>query len=210
MDSVSMKTRCHKPPLEISNPAAPVARSAQITPGLAVILAHRQAGRIETGPYDQPFLAGGIDDAVDGGRLLRGRPRGGHGQAAAPGQAAVRAALVHNGAFAVALRIDAEDCLSVLEQHRSRMPEILAWFAVHGHLPIGFAGQVKERDGVATRRGGRAWSRNGPNNEYLGKTPFTLKIFGDKDGTFHNFGRYHYTLKAYPVRSGQQPQTKEF
>ncbi len=27
------------------------------------------------------------------------------------------------------------------------------------------------------------------NNDYVGKTPLTLKIFGDKDGTFHNFGR---------------------
>ena len=48
------------------------------------------------------------------------------------------------------------------------------------------------------------------NNESVGKTPFTLKIFGDKDGTFHNFGNYHYTLTAYPVRAGQQPQTKDF
>jgi len=48
------------------------------------------------------------------------------------------------------------------------------------------------------------------NNEYIGKTPCTLKIFGDKDGTFHNFGSYHYTVTAYPVRPGQQPQTKDF
>jgi hypothetical protein len=48
------------------------------------------------------------------------------------------------------------------------------------------------------------------NNEYIGKTPTTLKIFGDKDGTFHNFGSYHYTITAYPVRPGQQPQTKDF
>jgi hypothetical protein len=48
------------------------------------------------------------------------------------------------------------------------------------------------------------------NNDYIGKTPCTLKIFGDKDGTFHNFGSYHYTVKAYPVRAGQQPQSKDF
>ena len=48
------------------------------------------------------------------------------------------------------------------------------------------------------------------NNDYVGKTPCTLKIFGDKDGTFHNFGSYHYTVTAYPVRPGQQPQTKDF
>ena len=48
------------------------------------------------------------------------------------------------------------------------------------------------------------------NNDNIGKTPCTLKIFGDKDGTFHNFGSYHYTVTAYPVRPGQQPQTKDF
>jgi hypothetical protein len=48
------------------------------------------------------------------------------------------------------------------------------------------------------------------NNEFVGKTPMTLKIFGDKKGRFHNFGSYHYTITAYPVRPGQQPQTKDF
>src|SRR5437660_1438953 len=48
------------------------------------------------------------------------------------------------------------------------------------------------------------------NNEYIGKTPCILKIFGDKDGTYHNFGSYHYTLTAYPLGPGQQPQTKDF
>jgi hypothetical protein len=31
----------------------------------------------------------------------------------------------------------------------------------------------------------------------LGKSPTTLKIFGDKDGTFHNFGSYEFVIKAY-------------
>ena len=48
------------------------------------------------------------------------------------------------------------------------------------------------------------------NKEYTGRTPCTLKIFGDKDGTFHNFGSYHYTVTAYPIRPGHQPQTKDF
>src|SRR5262245_2630341 len=55
-----------------------------------------------------------------------------------------------------------------------------------------------------------AGARIETNNEYVGKTPLTLKVFGDKDGTFHNFGSYHYTVTAYPVRQGQQPQTKDF
>ena len=48
------------------------------------------------------------------------------------------------------------------------------------------------------------------NSEDVGRTPMTLKIFGDKDGTFHNFGSYRYTITAFPIRAGQQPQTKEF
>jgi hypothetical protein len=47
------------------------------------------------------------------------------------------------------------------------------------------------------------------NNEYVGKTPVVLKIFGDKDGTFHNFGSYSYYVTAHPPGGGL-PQTKEF
>lgn len=48
------------------------------------------------------------------------------------------------------------------------------------------------------------------NNEYIGKTPLVLKIYGDEDGTFHNFGRYEYEVVASPVRAGQQQQRKVF
>lgn len=48
------------------------------------------------------------------------------------------------------------------------------------------------------------------NGEDVGRSPMTLKIFGDKDGTFHNFGSYQYVIKAYPVRQGQYVQTKVF
>ena len=48
------------------------------------------------------------------------------------------------------------------------------------------------------------------NNENIGKTPTTLEIFGDRDGTFHNFGNFDYTVTASPVRAGQQAQTKVF
>src|SRR5258705_899035 len=47
------------------------------------------------------------------------------------------------------------------------------------------------------------------NNDYVGRTPTTLKIFGDKDGTFHNFGSYEYRITPSPVRAGQQAQTKD-
>ena len=48
------------------------------------------------------------------------------------------------------------------------------------------------------------------NNDSVGKTPTTIKIFGDKDGTFHNFGSYEFKVTAYPLGAGQQPQTKTF
>ncbi|MFN7141982.1 MAG: PEGA domain-containing protein [Limisphaerales bacterium] len=48
------------------------------------------------------------------------------------------------------------------------------------------------------------------NNEYIGKTPLTLKIWGDKDGTFHNFGTPDYVIKCYPVGTNQFVQTKTF
>ncbi len=46
--------------------------------------------------------------------------------------------------------------------------------------------------------------------EDKGRTPLTLKIWGDKDGTFHNFGNSRYVVKAYPTKAGQYAQTKVF
>lgn len=48
------------------------------------------------------------------------------------------------------------------------------------------------------------------NNDYIGKTPLTLKIWGDKDGTFHNFGSQDYVVRAYPENTNQFVQTKTF
>jgi hypothetical protein len=48
------------------------------------------------------------------------------------------------------------------------------------------------------------------NGDYIGTTPLTLKIFGDKDGTFHNFGSQEYTITAFPLREGQHKQTKVY
>src|SRR5437867_13368115 len=36
------------------------------------------------------------------------------------------------------------------------------------------------------------------NGADLGTAPLTLKIFGDPDGTFHDFGSYFYILRALP------------
>lgn len=48
------------------------------------------------------------------------------------------------------------------------------------------------------------------NNQPAGTTPLTVKVFGDRDGTFHNFGSDEFVLRAYPSRPEEFPQTKIF
>lgn len=48
------------------------------------------------------------------------------------------------------------------------------------------------------------------NGESIGNTPLHLRIYGDKDGTFHDFGSYHYVIRALPLTTNQHPQTKIF
>ncbi len=48
------------------------------------------------------------------------------------------------------------------------------------------------------------------NGEIVGNTPLTLKIYGDKDGTFHDFGSYYYIVRALPLATNQYPQVKMF
>jgi len=37
-----------------------------------------------------------------------------------------------------------------------------------------------------------------------------IKIFGDVDGTFHDFGSYYYVVKASPITTNQYPQSRYF
>jgi len=48
------------------------------------------------------------------------------------------------------------------------------------------------------------------NGEYVGKTPLTLKIWGNPDGRFHDFGSYYYVIQAFPSRTNQFAQTKVY
>jgi hypothetical protein len=48
------------------------------------------------------------------------------------------------------------------------------------------------------------------NGESIGNTPVHLKIFGDRDGTFHDFGSYYYIIQAFPLVTNQFVQTKVF
>lgn len=48
------------------------------------------------------------------------------------------------------------------------------------------------------------------NNVAAGKTPLTLKIFGDPPGTFHNFGAPNYSLRALPPSTNDFAQEHSF
>ena len=48
------------------------------------------------------------------------------------------------------------------------------------------------------------------NGQIIGNAPLHLKIFGDKDGTFHDFGSYYYIVRALPVATNQYVQTRVF
>jgi len=48
------------------------------------------------------------------------------------------------------------------------------------------------------------------NGADIGVTPVTLRIWGDKDGTFHDFGSYEYVIQAFPLHTNQYTQTRVF
>src|SRR5215468_8800280 len=48
------------------------------------------------------------------------------------------------------------------------------------------------------------------NGQYIGNTPVHLKIFGDPDGTFHDFGSYQYIIAAAPLVTNQFPQVRVY
>jgi len=48
------------------------------------------------------------------------------------------------------------------------------------------------------------------NGQDVGTAPMTLKIYGDKDGTFHDFGSYEYIIQAFPNKTNQYVQTRVF
>jgi hypothetical protein len=53
-------------------------------------------------------------------------------------------------------------------------------------------------------------SRIEVDGEVQGRSPLTVTIWGDKDGTFHGSGDGHTVFRAFPVREGQFVQTKRF
>jgi len=48
------------------------------------------------------------------------------------------------------------------------------------------------------------------NGEDIGPSPVHIKIFGDPDGTFHDFGSYEYVIRALPITTNQFAQVRTF
>ena len=48
------------------------------------------------------------------------------------------------------------------------------------------------------------------NGQNVGNTPLHLKIFGDPDGTFHDFGSPHFVIRALPITTNQFEQVRFF
>jgi len=48
------------------------------------------------------------------------------------------------------------------------------------------------------------------NGQIIGETPLHLKIFGDPDGTFHDFGSEYYAIRALPLTTNQYAQVRMF
>src|ERR1051325_1527782 len=46
--------------------------------------------------------------------------------------------------------------------------------------------------------------------QQVGDAPVHIKIYGDPDGTFHDFGSFYYVVRALPVATNQYPQAAMF
>lgn len=46
------------------------------------------------------------------------------------------------------------------------------------------------------------------NGEYVGDAPITIKVFGDRNGTFHDFGSHVFWIRALPIHTNQFPQVR--
>jgi len=47
------------------------------------------------------------------------------------------------------------------------------------------------------------------NDDYVGTTPVKVRVWGDPDGTFHNFGSSEFVIRVFPAGEGHV-QTKVF
>ena len=70
---------------------------------------------MQAGPHDEPLLSFRIHHAMDCGHLPARGPALGRRQTLAPGLAAIHASLVNDASLAVALRVNDQNGLAVLE-----------------------------------------------------------------------------------------------
>jgi hypothetical protein len=70
------------------------------------------------------------------------------------------------------------------------------------------AGLTTPHDILITANGGGA--RITVNGQEMGHTPLHIKVYGDRDGTFHDFGSYSCRIMAYPWDSNQFVQLRVF
>ena len=102
--------------------------------------------------HQDPRNALRVDQAEQRGHLHRRGPVLRSLQSVRPGEAAVEALLVDDGALAVPLGIGDQDGLVVGEEQGRGVPEILAGLPVNHHLAMRLGRQVDGRDGVTPRR----------------------------------------------------------
>src|SRR5256885_2319482 len=48
------------------------------------------------------------------------------------------------------------------------------------------------------------------NGEYVGNISVYFKVFGDRDGIFHDFGSYEYVIQAFPLVTNQYTQVRAY
>lgn len=46
--------------------------------------------------------------------------------------------------------------------------------------------------------------------EFVGTTPMMLRIYGDRDGTFHDFNSYDFVVRAFPPGAGRRSVAKVY
>jgi hypothetical protein len=101
-------------------------------------------------------------------------------------------------------------------KHLSLAAVCLAVFAAGCSTPSGPPGTAPEKGPQGTIAYNVPVDASEPatkievNYQPVGIAPLSIKIFGDKDGTFHNFGSDEFVVRAYPARTNEFPQTKIF
>jgi hypothetical protein len=92
---------------------------------------------------------------------------------------------------AIAVALFATGCLSEMDPNSGRGPD--------GTVPYRVLVEASD-PGARIEVNGKA----------VATTPAEIIVWGDPDGTFHNFGSSDYVIRVQPVREGQTAQIKVF